>query len=50
MTDKVTTAVATFINEHPAERRIRINVLGDLVSDDKNLLTSEARVEVSALR
>lgn len=50
MTDEVTTAVATFINEHPAERQIRIDVRGDLVSDDKNLLTSAAHVEVSAVR
>ncbi|MDT8913574.1 AAA family ATPase [Amycolatopsis sp. PS_44_ISF1] len=50
MTDEVTTAVAAFINEHPAEQRIRIDVLGDLVSDDKKLLTSDAHVEVSAVR
>ncbi|MFE4334033.1 AAA family ATPase [Streptomyces sp. NPDC056831] len=50
MTDEVTTAVATFINEHPSERRIRIDVVGDLVSDDKNLLSSDAYIEVSAVR
>lgn len=50
MTDEVTTAVATFINEHPAERRIRIDVVGDLVSDDKHLLTSDAYIEVTAVR
>ena len=50
MTEEVTTAVATFVNEHPAERRIRIDVIGDLVSDDKNLLSSDARVVVSAVR
>lgn len=50
MTSEVTTEVATFINEHPSERRIRVDVVGDLVSDDKNLLTSDAFVEVSAVR
>ncbi|MFD7668098.1 AAA family ATPase [Streptomyces sp. NPDC059788] len=50
LTDEVTTAVATFINEYPSERRIRIDVVGDLVSDDKNLLSSDAYVEVSAVR
>ncbi|MFJ7280518.1 AAA family ATPase [Kitasatospora sp. NPDC098663] len=50
LTDEVTTAVATFLNEHPPERRIRIDVVGDLVSDDKNLLSSDAFVEVSAVR
>ncbi|MYR58104.1 hypothetical protein GTY54_18325, partial [Streptomyces sp. SID625] len=47
---EVTTAVATFLNEHPSERRIRIDVVGDLVSDDKNLLSSDAGVEISAAR
>ncbi|MGW0900400.1 AAA family ATPase [Streptomyces goshikiensis] len=50
LTDEVITAVATFLNEHPSERRIRIDVVGDLVSDDKNLLSSDAYVEVSAVR
>ncbi|MFG3403791.1 AAA family ATPase [Streptomyces sp. NPDC048142] len=50
LTDEVTTAVATFLNEHPSERRIRIDVVGDLVSDDKNLLSSDAYAEVSAVR
>ncbi|MGI8306953.1 AAA family ATPase [Saccharopolyspora hattusasensis] len=50
MTEEVTTAVATFINEHSSERRIRIDVVGDLVSDDKGLLRSDAHVEVSAVR
>ncbi|MBK3589422.1 ATP-dependent Clp protease ATP-binding subunit, partial [Streptomyces sp. MBT57] len=50
LTDEVTTAVATFLNEHPSERRIRIDVVGDLVSDDKTLLSSDAYAEVSAVR
>ncbi|MFE7117935.1 AAA family ATPase [Streptomyces sp. NPDC057654] len=50
LTDEVTTAVATFLNEHLSERWIRIDVVGDLISDDKNLLSSDAYVEVSAAR
>ncbi|MFD7537475.1 AAA family ATPase [Streptomyces sp. NPDC059819] len=50
LTDEVTTVVASFLNEHPSERRIRIDVVGDLVSDDKNLLSSDAYVEASAVR
>lgn len=50
MTDEVTMAVAAFINEHPSERRIRIDVVGELVSDNKDMLTSDAHIEVSALR
>lgn len=50
MTDEVTTGVAAFINERPSERRIRIDVVGELVSDNKDMLTSDAHIEVSALR
>jgi ATP-dependent Clp protease ATP-binding subunit ClpA len=50
MTDEVTTGVATFINEHPSERRIRIDVVGELASDHKDMLTSDACIEVSAVR
>lgn len=50
MTEEVTTAVARFINEHPSQRRIRIDVVGELASDHKTMLTSEARIEVSASR
>ncbi|MFD2024171.1 AAA family ATPase [Promicromonospora aerolata] len=50
MTDEVTTAVATFINEHPSQRQIRIDVVGDLVSDDKNRLSSDAHIRVGAMR
>ncbi|MFG1858908.1 AAA family ATPase [Actinomadura geliboluensis] len=50
MTDEVTTAIAMFINHYPTERRIRIDIDGDLVSDHKNLLNSNARVIVSAMR
>ncbi|MFE4834448.1 AAA family ATPase [Arthrobacter sp. NPDC056691] len=50
MTDEVTTAVATFINENPSQRLIRVDVVGDLASDDKKLLTSDACIEVSTMR
>lgn len=50
MTDEVTTGVATFINEHPSERRIRIDVVGELASDHKDMLTSDACIEVSVVR
>ncbi len=50
LTEEVTTAVAAFLNERPAERRIRIDVVGDLVSDHKTLLKSDAHLEVSAHR
>ncbi|ERI35442.1 ATPase AAA [Arthrobacter sp. AK-YN10] len=50
MTDEVTTGVATFINEHPSERRIRIDVVGEMASDHKDMLTSDAFIEVSAVR
>lgn len=50
LTDEVTTSVAAFINAHPSERRIRIDVEGELVSDHKDMLTSDARIVVSAMR
>lgn len=50
MNDEVTTAIATFVNEHPAERRIRVDVVGELVSDHKTKLKSDAHVEVTAMR
>ena len=50
LTDEVTSAVATFINEHPSERRIRVDVVGALASDNKNTLRSDAYIEVSAMR
>jgi ATP-dependent Clp protease ATP-binding subunit ClpA len=50
LTDEVTTEVAAFINAHPTERSIRIDVVGELVSDHKNKLKSDARIEVTAAR
>jgi ATP-dependent Clp protease ATP-binding subunit ClpA len=50
LTEEVTTEVAAFINAHPAERSIRIDVVGELVSDHKDKLKSDARIEVTAAR
>ncbi|WP_199918987.1 AAA family ATPase [Streptomyces sp. NRRL F-5053] len=50
MTDEVTTEVATFINENPAARRIRVDIVGELASNDKRLLNSEAHVEVNSVQ
>lgn len=50
MTDQVTTSVATFINEHSSERRIRIYVVGEMASDHKDMLAFDAHIEVSAVR
>lgn len=50
LTDEVTTEVAAFINAHPGERTIRIDVVGQLVSDHKDKLKSDARIEVTAVR
>lgn len=50
LTNEVTTEVATFVNDHPGERHIRIDIEGELVSDHKNLRVSDAKVVVSASR
>lgn len=49
LTDEVSTEVARFINHHPTERRLLIDVKGDLASDHKTLLTSDAHIVVSAM-
>ncbi|KIA73388.1 clp family ATP-binding protease [Arthrobacter sp. MWB30] len=50
LTDEVTTEVAAFINKYPMERLIRVDVVGELVSQNKNLLKSDVHVEVTASR
>jgi ATP-dependent Clp protease ATP-binding subunit ClpA len=50
LTDEVTTEVAAFINAHALERTIRIDVRGDLVSDNKDMLKSDAHIKVTAIR
>ena len=50
LTSEVTTEVATFINQFPAERRIGIDIQGEMVSDRKDLRTSDAHVVVFAMQ
>ena len=42
----VTTEIAAFINEHPHERNIAVNIEGTLRSEDVSILKSDARVVV----
>lgn len=49
LTDEVTTAVAAFINTHH-DPVIRVAVKGELVSDNKQLLRSDAHIEVGPSR
>lgn len=46
MTEEVTTSIAEYINEHPTVTRIGVKVEGELVSDHKTLLTSDAHIVV----
>ena len=48
LADEVTTAVAAFINAHPHEPVIRVDVVGEMVSENKKLLSSDAYIEVTA--
>ncbi|MDP9903196.1 AAA family ATPase [Arthrobacter bambusae] len=50
LADEVTSAIAAYINAHPEERRIRVQVNGELRSENKQLLDSEAYIEVVAVR
>ena len=47
---EVTTAIAKYINAHPDERKIAVMVVGEMASENKNMLKSNARIEVGALR
>lgn len=47
MTDTVATAVAAFINAHPRERMIQVDIVGELKSENKQRVKSEAEVVVS---
>jgi ATP-dependent Clp protease ATP-binding subunit ClpA len=46
LTDEVATSVATFINEHPRHNTIRVDIEGDLASENKDMLKSGAHVVV----
>ncbi|MET9711949.1 AAA family ATPase [Nocardiopsis alba] len=50
MTDEVTIPIASFINAHPYERVLRVDVRGTMRSENKGLLKSDSYVEVSAAR
>lgn len=50
MTDQVVTEVAAFINAHPDERVVRVDIKGVMTSEDKEKLKSDAHVVVSAAR
>ncbi|MBT8163347.1 MULTISPECIES: AAA family ATPase [Arthrobacter] len=49
LTDEVSTELAAFINRHPGQRHVRIDVAGTLASGNKQLLTSDAHIVVSAM-
>lgn len=48
MTTEVTTRVAAFLNAYPEERRLRVDVEGDMASDHKDMLKGTAVVKVTA--
>jgi ATP-dependent Clp protease ATP-binding subunit ClpA len=47
LTDEVATEVAAFLNKHPNERAIQVDIRGELKSGDKTRLKSEAEVVVT---
>lgn len=44
--DEVATSIASFVNAHPNEREVQLDVEGILRSEDKQLLTSDAHIVV----
>lgn len=48
MNAEVATEVAAFINAHPEEKQLSVEIVGDLVSEHKDRRVSDARVRVSA--
>lgn len=48
LTDDVMTEVAAFVNAHPNERAIAVDINGVMKSDDEYLLNSDAYVEVKS--
>lgn len=50
LTSHVLTEVATFVNKNPHEKVIRVDIVGKMKHEDKNILKSEAYVEVSGAR
>lgn len=50
LTDEVVTRIAAFVNAHPEERSIYVDIEGTLASDDVNLVRGDARIKVVADR
>lgn len=50
MTDHVLTEIAAFVNHHPKEKAVVVGIEGTLKAEDKRILESSAKVEVSAAR
>lgn len=50
MTDYVLTEIAAFVNHHPKEKAVAVGIEGTLKAEDKGILKSNAKVEVSAAR
>ena len=48
--DEVVTEVARFINKYPEEKHINVRIVGRTAYENKDVLNSEAYVEVSAAR
>ncbi len=48
LNEEVITEVAAFVNANPRERSIKVNIMGELVSDNKQMLESDAHVVVTA--
>ena len=46
---EVTTAIARYINAHPEDRKIAVKVIGEMASENKNMLKSRAHIEVMAI-
>ena len=43
---EVTTTIAKYINANPNDRKIAVVVVGQMASENKNMLKSEAHIEV----
>ena len=48
LTEEVTTPVARFINENPEVRIVGVKVVGDMAWEHKDMLESNAYIEVAA--
>lgn len=46
MTDEITTEIAAYVNAHPEDRLIYVEIIGDMWTEDKELLLSDSYVEV----